>query len=222
MTSDREIDILKYIEFYNEPSINWGMIDLCAHGCGNPTQFFSQTGRGRCLKASSSCPAIKAKNSSGLKIAYAEGRKDCSHFDGKRGWSKGLTRETDNRVDRISQKIKEGHRERIKNDVNVKALYRAYRYDCQWDRRVFKELYNIPGHELLKQHGLYHKTKNTKGVVRDHRLSIYDGFKLDVPVELMNHPANCRFLLHADNARKSSKSEISIDELKQLVHNWKS
>jgi len=41
-----------------------------------------------CSKHYNSCPSIRKKNSEGLKKVYEEDRKDLSHFDGKRGWSK--------------------------------------------------------------------------------------------------------------------------------------
>jgi hypothetical protein len=48
---------------------------LCDSGCGQSAQHFSKhTGRYRCAKSSNSCPANKAKNSTGLKQAHAEGR----------------------------------------------------------------------------------------------------------------------------------------------------
>jgi len=48
---------------------------LCDSNCGQLAQYFSKdTGRYRCLKSANSCPANKAKNSSGLKKAHAEGR----------------------------------------------------------------------------------------------------------------------------------------------------
>ena len=52
------------------------------------------------------CPGIKKKNSDALKKAYKEGRKDCSQFDGKRGWAKGLSKETDERVKKQSDSVK--------------------------------------------------------------------------------------------------------------------
>ena len=48
---------------------------LCDSGCGQSAHYFSKgTGRYRCAKSANSCPANKAKNSKGLKIAHAEGR----------------------------------------------------------------------------------------------------------------------------------------------------
>jgi 5-methylcytosine-specific restriction endonuclease McrA len=48
---------------------------LCDSGCGQLAKFFSKTtGRYRCSKSASSCPANKAKNSAGLKKAHKEGK----------------------------------------------------------------------------------------------------------------------------------------------------
>lgn len=195
------------------------MTPYCSHGCGNPAQFFAKTGQGRCLSASSSCPAIRSKNAAKMKALHDSGKKTYTH-NPKSAWSKGLTRESDSRVDRISNKLSETHRQRLIDQQNEIGRYRVYRLSCQWDRRVFQDLYKIAGHETFLIHKLYHRVENTKGCVRDHRLSIRDGFKLGVDPELMNHPANCRFLIHSDNARKSGRSEISVDELKLLIHNW--
>ena len=47
----------------------------CDSGCGHLAQFFStNTGRYRCTKSASSCPANKAKNSSALKQAHKDGK----------------------------------------------------------------------------------------------------------------------------------------------------
>jgi len=72
--------------------------ELCSQGCGTQAKFKSPRGIFLCGKGPASCPVNKKKNSNGLKRAYEDGRKDCSHFDGKRGWSKGLTVDTDSRV----------------------------------------------------------------------------------------------------------------------------
>lgn len=52
---------------------------LCDSGCGQLANFFSDnTGRYRCCKSASSCPANKKKNSEGLKQAYIKGIRDPS------------------------------------------------------------------------------------------------------------------------------------------------
>lgn len=48
---------------------------LCDSGCGEKANYFSHgTGRYRCRKSASSCPANRAKNSLGIKKAHKDGR----------------------------------------------------------------------------------------------------------------------------------------------------
>jgi 5-methylcytosine-specific restriction endonuclease McrA len=61
----------------------------CDYGCGLEAKFTLKNGKLCCKEHYNSCEAIKNKNSDGLKRAYKEKRKNCDHFDGKRGWSKG-------------------------------------------------------------------------------------------------------------------------------------
>lgn len=85
--------------------------DNCFYGCGRKSCYKLKNGKLCCESSSSKCPVIRKKNSEGLKKAYKEGRKDCSHFDGKRGWNKGKTYEEiyePDRLDEIKQKISNG------------------------------------------------------------------------------------------------------------------
>jgi len=50
-------------------------MSLCDYGCGHAAEFVTTSGRKSCSKSPSGCPAIKEKNSKGLKKAYADGRK---------------------------------------------------------------------------------------------------------------------------------------------------
>lgn len=47
---------------------------LCDYGCGNRAEYTMSSGKKCCSLSYNSCPAIKAKNSKGLKKAHAEGR----------------------------------------------------------------------------------------------------------------------------------------------------
>lgn len=62
---------------------------ICEYGCGSEANYQLKNKKWCCSKSHNSCPNIKEKNSNGLKNAYKEGRKNCNHFNGKRGWSKG-------------------------------------------------------------------------------------------------------------------------------------
>lgn len=70
----------------------------CDYGCGNEAHYEMSNGKMCCEPHFNKCPAIRKKNSNGLKKAYREGRKDCSHWNGKRNWSKGKTCYSDNRI----------------------------------------------------------------------------------------------------------------------------
>lgn len=74
--------------------------DLCSYGCGCVAKFRNGSGNLMCSLRSSSCPAVKEKNSSKLKKAHSEGRIP-TNFGGKenRGWAKGLTK-VDPRVEK--------------------------------------------------------------------------------------------------------------------------
>ena len=70
----------------------------CEYGCEQNAKYQLKNGKWCCEKYSSRCPVIKRKNSDGLKKAYRDGRMNCSRFDGKRGWRKGKTVLSDERI----------------------------------------------------------------------------------------------------------------------------
>ena len=51
----------------------------------------------------------------------------------------------------------------------------------------------------------------------DHKLSILDAWKANLPAEIVNHPANLQILEAKQNSSKGSKSSITIDELLKLI-----
>ena len=67
---------------------------------------------------------------------------------------------------------------------------------------------------------MYHKVKNKGGVVRDHRISIDYGFKNKISPDIIKHPANCRFVPVYANSGKSTKCEISLQQLVEEISIW--
>ena len=65
----------------------------CEYGCGQEANWKLKNGKYCCSEYDSSCPAIRKKNSEGLKKAYERGDKDTEHLDGYRAWCKGKTYE---------------------------------------------------------------------------------------------------------------------------------
>lgn len=85
--------------------------------------------------------------------------------------------------------------------------------------KVRLEFYYVRAMQL-KELGMYNRHTNQNGVVRDHRLSVFDAFRQRLDPEIVRHPANCQFLTHKDNARKTIKSSISREELLNDIEEW--
>ena len=186
---------------------------FCKHGCGQLASY-----QDRCDRSSNRCPAVKSKNSMGLKAAWKTRKpvyENLPEETKKRmAWSKGLTRKSDPRIEGQARQIR--GRRRI-SDPELLRLTK-YREDCKFDLKGCVE--NVLGYPLLKERGMFHKTENRDGVVRDHRLSVKEGYSKGISPEIMRHPANCRFVLATENARKTFLSELSIQELLEDIHKW--
>lgn len=77
--------------------------ELCSYGCGNTARYKNGSGKLMCCERHNKCPALKARNSAGVAVAHAEGRipgwaalVDAGLVD--RGWAKGKTAVTDDRI----------------------------------------------------------------------------------------------------------------------------
>lgn len=77
--------------------------ELCSYGCGNVAKFINGSKKLMCKSTSNSCPTIRSKNSSGVAKAHADGKIPIEQLNGNRGWSKGLTKETDPRIAKNSE-----------------------------------------------------------------------------------------------------------------------
>lgn len=100
--------------------------ESCSYGCGQPAKYKNGSGRLMCSMRHNSCPALRAKNTAGLRLSYDQGRAK-SDFGGKQNWAKGLSKDNDVRILNRSLmslgKSKQGHPQ----TENSKALLRASR-----------------------------------------------------------------------------------------------
>ena len=199
-------------------------IFICHHGCGRIAVFQNKSGNWLCDTSSSRCPEIKRKNSLKTKEAYSSGRRIdqkaqykslSEESKSKMSWSKGLTKETDGRIEKQASKI----RGKRKITDKEKIAYIEYREKCAFNLSGY-EISKIKGYELLKDLGMYHKIKNTSGVVRDHRISIWHGWLNKIDPSIISHPANCEFITHKANASKSILISVELNELKLEIENW--
>ena len=77
------------------------MINLCYYGCGQIGKHQLKNGRWCCNSVHQKCPANKRKYSN-------PGSKN--PMFGKNAWNKGLTKENNDTMKEISNKLKEGHK----------------------------------------------------------------------------------------------------------------
>lgn len=76
---------------------------LCDYGCGEEANFLMNNGKSCCSQCVSECKGVRTKISQSLKRGYRQGRENV--FKGK-SWNKGLTKETDIRIAKASEKIR--------------------------------------------------------------------------------------------------------------------
>jgi hypothetical protein len=94
---------------------------------------------------------------------------------------------------------------------------KLYYKNCEFKFNSYKQT-NIPGYNLLLEYGFYNSVKNKNGVCRDHIISKDFGYKNNIDPELISHPANCQYLRHTDNVRKSNACGLTIDELIERIN----
>jgi hypothetical protein len=107
---------------------------------------------------------------------------------------------------------------------NLARTLKEYKYSC----RFLFGLQSYPvwfkyASELINQHGWYkptNKGNNLSGCSRDHLYSITDGWKNNVPPEIIRHPANCEIVPHKTNQSKGLKSSITLSELYQRIEDF--
>jgi hypothetical protein len=83
-------------------------------------------------------------------------------------------------------------------------------------------LEKIENLHLINEIGWYDPNTNPTGVSRDHMFSVSDGWKNNIPAEIIRHPANCMLMPILENKRKGKRSSITYEELLQKIEKWRS
>lgn len=189
--------------------------ELCKYGCGRVAKWQTVAGHLICEPSHSRCPALLEKNAAGVKCSHSRGR-DYSHLKSPRRtvWNKGLSKNTHPSLKRESER-RSGIRRISDPDRLAKTIYRE---QCEFDLTGIID--KVKGYNLLKKFGMYSRTGNPGGVVRDHRISIDEGWKKSIPPEIIRHPANCEFLLHSVNSQKTLKSSILLEDLIEEIEKF--
>jgi very-short-patch-repair endonuclease len=103
---------------------------FCENGCGQESKFFSAKGRGRCCQYNSQCPSSKEVN----KRKHEQAHKCGKYNYNKSAWNKGLTKENNESVKKISEtlsdkKIIYGKRSGHKHSEETKQKLREIRFE---------------------------------------------------------------------------------------------
>ena len=140
-------------------------------------------------------------------------------------WSKGLTKETDERVRRISERIsvsKTGKpRYDLRKDRDISNL-KDYRHACgfKFNLADFPDEFDF---SLVESYGWYkakNRGDNLNGVSRDHMVSVSFGFSNGIDPSIISHPANCRLVRHNENVSKGAKCTFTLKELLERIEAW--
>jgi hypothetical protein len=102
-------------------------------------------------------------------------------------------------------------------------IVRYYRTACKFklNKNDHPELFNS---ELISRYGWYNSTNrpgvtNLTGVTWDHLYRISDGFKNNISIEIMNHPANAELVPWIVNKNRKV-SQITLIELHERIKMW--
>ena len=100
--------------------------------------------------------------------------------------------------------------------------YKKYWLDCQF-KFILSDYPEEFDFSLIRKYGWYkasNRGNNLTGISRDHRYSIFDGFKNKIDPKIISHPANCELMQHNKNSSKHNKSSITLEELLKRIKNW--
>lgn len=100
-----------------------------------------------------------------------------------------------------------------------------YFKEAEWIDSMFNLVDEPIQLALLKEHRVFHATKNKYGVVRDHMYGRRNGFKNLVFPEILRHPCNCQIITRRSNVQKALKLDAtdnthSLEELFEKIKNY--
>ena len=104
--------------------------------------------------------------------------------------------------------------------LELKTDWELYKAESNWIDKMFSHITDIKQLSLLYETKVFHYKNNRTGIVRDHLYSRYDGFIHRLFPEILRHPANCQLIPHNLNAKKGSKSSLTIDELFAKINDY--
>lgn len=104
-----------------------------------------------------------------------------------------------------SRAVKQSQTKLSGKDPQLASAMKLYRSRVAYASRK-QDLSDLPGFELWG-----------KGFELDHMLSIHDAFKLQLPIDVVSHKADLRFISRAENRRKTNKSIVTVEQLMEKI-----
>jgi hypothetical protein len=174
---------------------------LCDHGCGEPAKFINTNQTYSCSKISHQCPQYKKLHSTRVREQWSRPESEAR----KEKTKKSLIDRLHN-PETISKQIKT-KRENFGTLDPEKA--KDFRHYARFVRSRAQKWAVSQGYVLGKQ--TYHV---------DHKFSVLDAWKNNLPEHIVNHPANLQIVEAKQNISKGSKSSITLEELIQLSNTF--
>lgn len=173
----------------------------CQHGCGNDAMFRNTKGTYSCSKVSQHCPGYIEKHSERIKDHWqrpeASARKEAA------------ARSLRERLHNAENYSKMSKTKRINFGTFTPDLAKDFRHYARFIRQRAQKWATDKGHPIGKQ--TYHV---------DHRFSVLDAWKNNLPEHIVNHPANLQILEARVNSGKGAKSELTLDELYAIIKEY--
>lgn len=199
-------------------------MDLCEFGCGRPAIHTQKNGKRICSDWVSKCPAMRKKNGDGnrgrectwgdkISVSNIKTKSTQTHV----AWNKGLSKENTPslmaRSDELKRRGEENRQKIIPTDDPVYSDFAKYRnritYRTSQTYKKNKDIIN-PTDLTIGTHGenVYHV---------DHKYPVSEGFKYNVPIEIMSSCENLQLLPYDENVKKSNVINEIPESIKQFL-----
>lgn len=171
---------------------------LCDQGCGQPALFRNTNGKYSCRVTTYQCDSYIKKHSTKVKQQWSSPEAVAR----KEQTKKSLIE----RLHNPESVNKSKETKRKKSGLLTPEDAKNFRHYARAIRQRAQLWATDNGYKL--GHQTYHV---------DHKLSILDAWKLNLPAEIVNHPANLQVIEAKRNTSKGSKSSITVEQLYEMI-----
>ena len=174
---------------------------VCGHGCSQSANYINTNNVYTCTKISHQCPEYVRKHSERIKEHWARPNSILRKEE--------TTKSLRERLHNPKTAAKQSSTKRTKSGTFTADLAKDFRHYARFIRQRAQVWAVSQGHVLGKQ--TYHV---------DHRFSILDAWKNNLPEHIVNHPANLQILEAKINSSKGSKSELTLENLYAIIKEY--